>query len=361
MRKDGGTTRRIESWKELLSACDAQITEIALHLDQTGRRRRKSLGVDHIGAIIAGKASPETLTWSRRTLRHALQGIDADVIVAVTLRAYDPRMAQFAGSIILDYVDCLSESYLQRAKIGRGRCRSIGFTYLARSTSRVERSQLPGVTSSVAGGLKDALTLGATWLPNLVDNSLNKCDVPTVDGLIKRWETAQFDLLFSGTLDYPPNIDALQTLHRFIWPALAIERPGTTLCIAGRRPTPEVRRLAASMNAVLKVDFERFEDLAADARVAIAPLNVASGLQYKILDAAAHGLAQVVSPAVTDGLDKTFPSRVATIGDDFTRSIIFLLDHPYNAAHEAICSWNHVSRIYSPENWISTVSKLLDG
>ncbi len=55
--------------------------------------------------------------------------------------------------------------------------------------------------------------------------------------------------------------------------------------VAGRRPTPEVRRLVADMGAELVPDFDDFPTLAGQAAVAVSPLPVATGVQIKVLDA----------------------------------------------------------------------------
>src|SRR6185369_16231898 len=106
-----------------------------------------------------------------------------------------------------------------------------------------------------------------------------------------------FDMLFFGTLTYPPNVEGLRQLARW-WPTLVARRPDVTLLVAGARPGSEVVGLCERHGWALEPDFDSVASLCRRARVAIAPLPFAAGVQTKVLEAAAAEIPQVVTSAV---------------------------------------------------------------
>lgn len=348
-------------------------------------------GGDHLRSVVRGCAVPETLAWSGTRLTALVDGAGVGGLVVVTLRAFDDRSVPPGMPVLVDFVDRLSESYRQRAAVDRRPVRRLGWDVLARAHARTESRIRDGRSwSTAAAGRADAEALGATWLPiTIAEADFDDDDGATFDdddsgddsgarrhrtdlepaippdvwsqlGSNRRW-----DLLFAGTLDYPPNVDAVRALARDIMPGVRVARPGVTLCVAGRRPTPEVRRLARAMGADLVEGFGSYHELAANARVAVAPLRHATGLQIKVLDAARARLPQVVTPAVAKGFDSQFPVRVAPVGPDFIAAVLRLLDDPESAGALASAAWSHTRRCYSTEHWVGEVDRhiaeMLDG
>ena len=72
-------------------------------------------------------------------------------------------------------------------------------------------------------------------------------------------------------------------------------------------------------------------------------------MQIKVLDAAARGVPQIVSPVVAGGFDSDFPIRVADNDDDWVESIVDLLTHPEEAASLGARSQEHVRARYGPD------------
>lgn len=110
-------------------------------------------------------------------------------------------------------------------------------------------------------------------------------------------------VVFTGVMNYEPNAAAAVWLGREIWPLVRARRPDVWLDIVGASPTAAVRALhdpAAHVNVTGSVPDVR--PFLWRAHVAAAPLRVARGVQNKVLEAAAAGLASVVSPVVQSGL-----------------------------------------------------------
>ena len=61
-------------------------------------------------------------------------------------------------------------------------------------------------------------------------------------------------------------------------------------------------------------------DLAVHATIAVAPLRATAGIQTKVLEAAAHGMPQVVSPQALQGVDPEFPAVLGRVSRPTRRS-----------------------------------------
>jgi len=101
-------------------------------------------------------------------------------------------------------------------------------------------------------------------------------------------------LLFTGNMDYEPNVDAVIYFTQSVFPLILKQHPDTRLIIAGQRPVPKVLELASD-----RIEVTGFvKDLAAtynEASVVIAPLRFGAGTQNKVLEAMAMGIPVVCS------------------------------------------------------------------
>ena len=101
-------------------------------------------------------------------------------------------------------------------------------------------------------------------------------------------------LLFTGNMDYAPNVDAVVYFVQSILPAIREKMPQVKFVIAGQRPVPKVQELASDHVTVTGF----IKDLAAmynTASVVVAPLRFGAGTQNKVLEAMAMGIPVVCS------------------------------------------------------------------
>jgi glycosyltransferase involved in cell wall biosynthesis len=345
-----GERRRIETWQAVLAAAGQEVVTFPLLRDfGTGiwPPRRPA-----IAAPLTGAAALETLAWSWPAARHLLRRLQPDAVVAVTVRAFHPAMADIAPHVILDFVDRLSISYEDRAGLPMHPVRRAAFRTLAGTTNALERRPLPIGVQPVAAGQADADALGATWLPNVL----------AIPAEPPATSAADHDVLFFGNLRYPPNVAAVAFLAD-VWPKVLAGRAGTRLLLAGRQPGPEVVRAAERHGWTLEADFLDLAALCARARVAVAPLRLTAGIQNKVLEAAAHGVAQVVTPQVLAGVGTDFPARVAETADDFAAALVTLLVDDDGRHALAAAARRHVAQHFSPEVWAARLRHqgLIDG
>jgi polysaccharide biosynthesis protein PslH len=136
-------------------------------------------------------------------------------------------------------------------------------------------------------------------------------------------------IVFTGQMDYAPNIDAVGWFAGEVMPLL----PNARFAIVGRKPPEAVRRLAGPRTIVTgAVDDVRSWLAAAD--VVAAPLRIARGIQNKVLEAMAMARPVVASPAAFEGIEAV-PGRHLLVADGAeaqAEAISGLLDDPARAA-----------------------------
>lgn len=108
-------------------------------------------------------------------------------------------------------------------------------------------------------------------------------------------------LLFTGNMDYAPNVDAVVYFTEDILPLIRLQFPDIRFIIAGQRPVERVRMLASDHISVTGF----IKDLASvynEASVVVAPLRFGAGTQNKVLEAMALGVPVVCSHIGFKGL-----------------------------------------------------------
>lgn len=135
-----------------------------------------------------------------------------------------------------------------------------------------------------------------------------------------------YTLLFTGNMDYGPNIDAVIYFTESILPLVQKEYPAVQFVIAGQRPVPKVLELA---NDKIKVTgfIPNLADKYDEASVVVAPLRFGAGTQNKVLEAMAMGVPVVCSNIGFEGLGiKSGEGAIMqTNPEDFAKSICSLL------------------------------------
>jgi sugar transferase (PEP-CTERM/EpsH1 system associated) len=160
-------------------------------------------------------------------------------------------------------------------------------------------------------------------LPNGIDTDYFKpIDIPK-----------NYDVVFCGNMNYPPNVDAAKHLVKDIMPKVWEKHPEARVLISGTNPAGEVKRLAGEKITVTG----RVEDIRqsyAQSKAFVAPMRMGSGMQNKLLEAMAMGLPCVTSKLAADALG-TETGKHLLIGensDDFAQKVVALLD---NESHRA--------------------------
>ena len=119
---------------------------------------------------------------------------------------------------------------------------------------------------------------------------------------INRQQEVANRIVFTGTMNYYPNIDAVLFFAHACWPLIRAQIPEATWQIVGKSPPPEVLSLAELPGITVTGVVPDVKPYFASATVAIAPLLIGSGTRLKILEALAMRKAVVSTSLGCEGL-----------------------------------------------------------
>jgi sugar transferase (PEP-CTERM/EpsH1 system associated) len=134
-------------------------------------------------------------------------------------------------------------------------------------------------------------------------------------------------LLFTGNMDYDPNVDAVLYFVEQIFPTIVKTFPNVKFVIAGQRPIDKVKSLHNGKNIEVTGFIPELSDMYNQASVVVAPLRFGAGTQNKVLEAMAMGIPVVCSHIGFEGLgiqdgEGAFMRKDA---DTFAQQVITLL------------------------------------
>jgi len=133
-------------------------------------------------------------------------------------------------------------------------------------------------------------------------------------------------VVFTGSMDWEPNIDAVTYFCRDIFPQVCAEVPGAIFQIVGRNPPPRVKRLASDFVQVTGT-VPSVTDYLRGATVVVVPLRAGAGTRLKIFEAMAMGKAVISTSIGAEGLDVHAGSDIILVDEatGFANAIVLLM------------------------------------
>lgn len=149
--------------------------------------------------------------------------------------------------------------------------------------------------------------------------------------------------VFTGVMDYEPNVDGVCWFVDACWPALRERFPDARLLIVGSKPTAKVQALAQRPGITVTGRVPTTPPWFDRAAVAIAPLRLARGVQNKVLEALSMGLPVVSSPQAAQGLGDVPPGTL-TVADGAAATVagvaeLFAMPERARAIGVAAAAW----------------------
>jgi glycosyltransferase involved in cell wall biosynthesis len=159
-------------------------------------------------------------------------------------------------------------------------------------------------------------------------------------------------VVFDGTMDFRPNVDAVIWFVREIWPLIRRDVPLAQFAIVGRNPTARVRALEGERGVVVTGAVPDTRPWVATAAVYVVPIRVGGGVRLKVLQALAMQRPLVSTRlgcegiTVTDDVDVLLADDAAT----FAWAVTHLLRQPERARElgraarrlAALYSWDRI-------------------
>ena len=239
--------------------------------------------------------------------------------------AFSGQMAQylptnFDGPVLMDFVDVDSAKFTTYAEQDKNQPLNWVHTREARVLGAYEAAVARKVDASLFVSEAEAALFRAR-------SGLGADKVRAVENGIDtgRFDPAsQFDAVvtgegplavFTGQMDYRPNIDAVRWFANDILPSIRQRHSQARFAIVGRAPSDDVRALAALPGVTVTGEVPDVRPWLAAADAVVAPLLLARGVQNKLLEAMAMARPVVASAAAAEGIDATAGEHLLVADD----------------------------------------------
>ncbi|WP_440978033.1 TIGR03087 family PEP-CTERM/XrtA system glycosyltransferase [Sphingomonas pseudosanguinis] len=289
-------------------------------------RRSKSTPVAALQALATG--APVSLTaFAHPAMTKAVRTVRRQGVAAAYI--FSGQMAQYAGEepTIMDMVDVDSAKFAALAERAAGPKR-IMLAREARLLGGFERRVAAGMAATLFVSEAEAALFRAGGGEGRIVAVENGIDAAVHDpALVTPVAKAGPLIVFTGQMDYQPNIDAVTHFAKAILPLVREAHPATRFAIVGRAPMPAVRRLAGEA-VIVTGEVPDTRIWLAAAAVCVAPLMLARGIQNKVLEAMAMARPIVASRAAAEGIDHGGTIAVADGDHDFADKVIAALSGP---------------------------------
>ncbi len=200
---------------------------------------------------------------------------------------------------------------------------------------------------------------------NLIVNIKNITTVVVPNGV--DYETYQhkdiqkeYELIFTGNMAYPPNVDSAVYLANEVMPLVWKQKPNTKLVIGGAKPAPKVQKLKS--NKIIVTGWvDDISEYYAKSKVFVAPMQIGTGLQNKLLEAMAMQMPCITSNLANNALNAE-PNKSVLIGEnpnDYANHIVQLLDNKDLYQKIASNGFQFVKENYTWQGSTSILEKLI--
>lgn len=121
-------------------------------------------------------------------------------------------------------------------------------------------------------------------------------------------------IVFSGTLDYRPNVDAVRWFVNEVMPLLRQQIPAVDFVVVGRRPTAELQAMHTAGVVQLTGEVADTRPYLCGAAVYVVPMRIGGGVRLKLLEAMSLALPIVSTTLGIEGID-AFPTHCCRLAD----------------------------------------------
>lgn len=252
---------------------------------------------------------PFSLTaFDNPELRQAVQDALAHRSID-TIYVFSSQMAQYLPNkprqrVVMDFVDMDSAKFATYGKTTRG---FTGWMMRreARMLAQYEKSVAARASASLFVSEAEAALFRERTGAGRVHAVENGIDTVKFDpaASFARIEAVAPLIVFTGQMDYRPNIEGVTWFAQSVFPHIRVRYPDAQFAIVGRKPDAAVQALAKIDGVAVTGEVPDVRPWLAAASVVVAPLKLARGVQNKVLEAMAMARPVVASAAAATGID----------------------------------------------------------
>lgn len=257
--------------------------------------------------------------WAKRTLLQ--ENIDKVFIYSSSMAQYCEDECFQKTKRIIDFVDVDSDKWRQYAEKKSGIAKWVfqrEFELLAQYEDKIcaEFDHSLFVSPDEAKLFRDRQKPA---LQPKVHGLLNGVDVDFFDPKAQFSEEPSVPqkpfISFTGAMDYWANIDAVIWFAKEVWPLILQQQPEAVFCIVGGNPSSEVKALTQLQGIEVTGRVHDVRPFIAHAQCVVAPMQIARGIQNKVLEAMSLDKSIVVSSMAMEGINAQESDSIS-IADD---------------------------------------------
>ncbi|QQV78222.1 TIGR03087 family PEP-CTERM/XrtA system glycosyltransferase [Sphingomonas aliaeris] len=332
---------------------------------------------DHTSIIWRGKSRAVAALQAMLTNRPvSLAAFDDDAVRAAvstvltthdidTIYVFSSQMAQYVPTdttarVVMDFVDMDSAKF---AGYGRTQAGPMGWlmrregrllgTYEAKVAARADASLF--VSDAEAALFRDQTGAERVFA---IENGIDT-DTFDPDASFVPIDLPPRTIVFTGQMDYRPNVEAVTWFADEILPLVRKSYPDAGFAIVGRAPTDAVKALGKRPGILVTGEVTDVRGWLAAAAAIVAPLKLARGVQNKVLEAMAMARPIVASAPAAEGIDHADTIAVGETAEEIATQIIAILSDPDAARVRGMAARRQVMQRYGWDARLSPLTALL--
>ena len=280
---------------------------------------------------------------AQRQIDRILERVQPDVLYAQMVRVAEYIKDKNINKVI-DYQDVLSKGMYRRYEQSRWWLKPF-FKAEFRRLQQYEKKLLPlfDHRTIITDVDKDLIPHPAELPIEVVPNGVD------FEHYRYQGEAKIYDLIFTGNMNYPPNVSAAEYIVNQLLPTLKKRFPQLTTVICGASPAPRVAALARA-DVIVTGWVDNIAEYYAKSRIFLAPMQLGTGLQNKLLEAMSMQLPCITSSLAgkplmqANNADNNF--MVCHSKTEYIEAIALLLTNPEKYREIAENGYQFVRKYY---------------
>jgi glycosyltransferase involved in cell wall biosynthesis len=247
--------------------------------------------------------------WIQRAIDKRMKSIQPDHIYCQLIRASEYVKNYHSCPKTLDYMDALSKGIERRMDTTWGPRKWL-FQQENKRLGQYERQIFDYFENHTIISEQDRNFIlhpskgNIVIIPNGVNDSFFESKESTI----------RYDLLFTGNMGYPPNVEAAEFIATQIIPSLISTNPAVRCLISGANPDSRLQQFS-SAHFEIGGWVEDIRSSYSTSSIFIAPMFIGTGLQNKLLEAMAMGLPCITTSLANNAL-RAIPEQQLLIAND---------------------------------------------
>jgi sugar transferase (PEP-CTERM/EpsH1 system associated) len=321
-------------------------------------------------AIVGGKSFSESNFYCNGLAQKLEKlGRVADLVIcsASSLSPYVFNMKDNKNAFLLmDLMDVDSDKWRQYAQSANWPMTMI-YNREKRLVARLEKAVVEHFDASfvIAQAEYDLFqqTVSATKKLFILGNGIDQTMFQPPTKTAVNETRGEMNFLFTGVMDYKPNVDAVLWFTENCWPLIKKAVPQATLTIAGMNPSPKIIELTNDKSIIVTGFVENILSYFHKADIFIAPFQIARGVQNKILQAMACRLPVISTVLGAEGIDYENNVNMITVGSEleFIEACVTLSNDPTKRRELGDNALTTIRNDYSWNSVLAPLKRIIDG